>query len=64
MTTPLKLSKGEYEITEIKTPKGFLDLDAPVEFSILNEVDLTKDDDGDNVVEIVINNEQPTGSTN
>ena len=62
VTTPLKLSKGEYEITEIKTPKGFLDLDAPVEFSILNEVDLTKDDDGDNVVEIVINNEQPTGS--
>lgn len=62
VTTPLKLSKGDYEITEIKTPKGFLDLDAPVEFSILNEVDLTKDDDGDNVVEIVINNEQPTGS--
>ena len=24
VTTPLKLSKGEYEITEIKTPKGFL----------------------------------------
>lgn len=62
VTTPLKLSKGDYEITEIKTPKGFLDLDAPVEFSILNEVDLTKDDDGDNVVEIAINNEQPTGS--
>ena len=62
VTTPLKISKGDYEITEIKTPKGFLDLDAPVEFSILNEVDLTKDDDGDNVVEIVINNEQPTGS--
>ncbi len=60
--TPLKLSKGEYEITEIKTPKGFLDLDAPVEFSILKEVDLTKDEDGDHVVEIVINNEQPTGS--
>lgn len=39
-----------------------MDLDAPVEFSILNEVDLTKDDDGDNVVEIAINNEQPTGS--
>lgn len=62
VTTPLKLSKGDYEITEIKTPKGFLDLDAPVEFSILNEVDLTKDDDGDNVVEIAINNEQPIGS--
>lgn len=62
VTTPLKLSKGNYEITEVKTPKGFLDLEAPLEFTILKEVNLTKDNDGDNVVEIVVNNEQPTGS--
>ena len=64
VTTPLKLPVGSYEITEIKVPDGFLQLDAPVTFDIKNIKDYDTDQDGDFIKEIVINNEQPTGTIN
>lgn len=62
VVTPLKLISGKYQVEEVGTPKGFLDAENPVEFNVLKEVDLTKDDDGDNLVTVVVRNEQPTGT--
>ena len=62
VTTPLKLPVGSYEITEIKVPEGFLQLDKPVTFEIKNIKDYDTDKDGDFIKEIVVKNEQPTGT--
>ena len=62
ITTPLKLPVGSYEITEIKVPTGFLQLDKSVTFEIKNVKDYDKDKDGDFIKEVVIKNEQPTGT--
>ena len=64
VTTPLKLPVGSYEITEIKVPEGFLQLDSPITFEIKNIKDYDTDKDGDFIKEIVIKNEQPTGTIN
>ncbi len=61
-TTPLKLPVGSYEITEIKVPTGFLQLDKSVTFEIKNVKDYDTDKDGDFIKEVVIKNEQPTGT--
>lgn len=61
-TTPLKLPVGSYEITEIKVPTGFLQLDKAVTFEIKNVKDYDTDKDGDFIKEVVIKNEQPTGT--
>ena len=62
VTTPLKLTVGSYEITEIKIPNGFLHLDKPVTFEIKNIKDYDTDKDGDFIKEVVVKNEQPTGT--
>ena len=62
VTTPLKLPVGSYEITEIKVPNGFLQLDKPVTFEIKNIKDYDTDKDGDFIKEVVVKNEQPTGT--
>lgn len=62
ITTPLKLPVGSYEITEIKVPTGFLQLEKPVTFKIKNVKDYDTDKDGDFIKEVVIKNEQPTGT--
>ena len=62
ITTPLKLPVGSYEITEIKVPTGFLQLDKSVTFEIKNVKDYDIDKDGDFIKEVVIKNEQPTGT--
>lgn len=62
VTTPLKLPVGSYEITEMKIPDGFLQLDKPVAFEIKNIKDYDTDKDGDFIKEVVIKNEQPTGT--
>ena len=62
VTTPLKLEVGSYEVTEIKVPDGFLQLDSPVKFDVSGIRDYDKDDDGDFIKEIIISNEQPTGT--
>ena len=64
VTTPLKLPVGSYEITEIRVPNGFLQLDKPVAFEIKNIKDYDTDKDGDFIKEVVVKNEQPTGRIN
>ena len=59
--TPLKLEVGSYEISEIRIPNGFLELDEPIKFTIEGIRDYDKDEDGDFVKEIIVKNEQPTG---
>ena len=60
--TPLSLPVGKYEITEIRIPTGFLQLESPVKFEIKNLKDFDTDKDGDFIKEVVIKNEQPTGT--
>ena len=62
--TPLLLPVGKYEITEIRIPTGFLQLEAPVKFEIKNVKDFDTDKDGDFIKEVVVKNEQPTGTIN
>ena len=64
ITTPLKLPVGSYEITEIKVPTGFLQLEEAVKFEIKNVKDYDTDKDGDFIKEVIIKNEQPTGTIN
>ena len=60
--TPLKLEVGTYEITEIKIPEGFLQLDNPVGFKVEGIRNYDTDQDGDFIKEVIIKNEQPTGT--
>ena len=60
--TPLQLPVGSYAIYEINTPKGFLQLETPVIFDIKGIRDYDKDQDEDFIKEVVIKNEQPTGT--
>ena len=62
VTTPLKLPVGSYEITEIKVPNGFLQLDSPITFEIKNIKDYDNDKDGDYIKEVIVKNEKPTGT--
>lgn len=61
VTLPLMLNAGTYTIEEIKTPKGFLDLERPVEFVIASTYDYDVDEDADPIVEVKIRNKQPKG---
>ena len=62
VVAPLKLEVGSYEITEIKIPEGFLQLENPVVFKVEGIRDYDKDQDGDFIKEVVVLNEQPTGT--
>ena len=59
VTLPLQLDAGTYTIEEIKTPKGFLDLDNPIQFTITNTRDYDKDEDEDPILTIKVKNAQP-----
>lgn len=61
VTLPLMLNAGTYTIEEIKTPKGFLDLEKPVEFVISSTYDYDVDEDADPIIEVKIKNRQPKG---
>lgn len=61
VTLPLMLNAGTYTIEEIKTSKGFLDLEKPVEFVISSTYDYDVDEDADPIVEVKIKNRQPKG---
>lgn len=61
VTLPLMLNAGTYTIEEIKTPKGFLDLERPVKFVISSTYDYDVDQDADPIVEVKIRNKQPKG---
>ena len=60
--TPLKLPVGKYQVEEITIPKGFLQLDKPVEFYVSGIRDYDQDQDEDFIKIVNINNEQPTGA--
>lgn len=62
VTTPLMLEVGSYEITEIKAPNGFLQLEKTVQFKVDGIRDYDKDKDGDYIKEVVVTNEKPTGT--
>lgn len=62
VTTPLLLPVGSYEITEIKVPQGFLELEQSISFNIESIKEYDKNDNGDYIKEIIIENEQPTGT--
>lgn len=59
VVTPLMLPYGKYQVEEIQTPDGFLQLAEPVQF-VIDSVYL--DDNGTPMVEVVIENEQPTAT--
>lgn len=59
VTLPLQLDAGNYTIEEIKTPKGFLDLDNPIQFTITNTRDYDRDEDKDPILTIKVKNAQP-----
>lgn len=61
VTLPLQLDAGTYEIEEIKTPNGFLNLEEPVKFTISNVHDYDKDEDEDPILVVKVVNEQPKG---
>ena len=61
IVTPLKLEVGNYEISEIKVPNGYLELEAPVHFEIKGIRDYDKDNYGDFIKEVIIKNDKPTG---
>ena len=61
VVTPLQLPVGSYEITEIKTPDGFLQLEKNITFSIEGIRDYDKDKE-DYILEVVVENEQPTAT--
>ena len=62
VTTPLLLPAGSYEITEVKVPEGFLELEKTITFEIENIKDLDRNQEGDCILEVIIENEQPTGT--
>lgn len=59
VTTPFKLPAGNYEIVEITNPEGFLIAESSVPFTITSIYDYDKDVDGDTVVPVTVENEQP-----
>lgn len=62
VVTPLLLPVGSFEISEIRVPDGFLQLESPVAFKIEGIRDYDKDQDGDYIKEVIVKNEQPTGT--
>lgn len=59
--TPLMLPYGQYQVEELQAPDGFLQLEQPVKF-VIDSVNL--DDQGIPMVEVVVENEQPTAEIN
>ncbi|MBR3635065.1 MAG: LPXTG cell wall anchor domain-containing protein [Lachnospiraceae bacterium] len=63
VTTPLRLMYGDYEVTEIKAPDGYLIKDTPVPFKVTTTgaVKVDKDKDGDPVIDVTIENQPVKG---
>ena len=64
VTTPLKLKYGNYEVTEIKAPEGYLLSKDTVEFTVTKEgaIQIEEDADGDPIISIEMENESVKGS--
>ena len=63
VTLPLQLDAGDYSIEEVETPKGFLQLEQPVKFTITNTRDYDKDEDEDPILTVKVKNAQPKGKS-
>ncbi|NLJ70426.1 MAG: VaFE repeat-containing surface-anchored protein [Clostridiaceae bacterium] len=59
--TPLKVKPGVYIIEELETPKGFVLLEQPKEFTIGENYVTHTDQDLDEIIEVVIENEPQYG---
>lgn len=59
VTTPFKLSYGEYEIEEIRSPEGFLISDKTIPFIVTSARDNETDADGDIITVVTVENKQP-----
>lgn len=66
ITTPLQLAAGDYEVTEIKAPYGYtIRTEAvPLKVSTGGAIQVGADEDGDAVLDVVIENSPVTGSVN
>lgn len=64
ITTPLKLKFGDYEVTEIKAPEGYLIRTGSIPFKITKEgaVQVIEDTDGDPVITVEVENTPVKGS--
>lgn len=64
VTTPLKLKYGEYEVTEITAPEGYLITEESFPFTVTKEgaVEVLEDEDGDPVITVVVENQPVKGS--
>lgn len=58
---PLSLEAGTYTIEEIKVPDGFLELEQPVQFEIINQHDYDVDEDKEPLLTVKIANARPKG---
>lgn len=63
VTTPLKLLHGDYELTEIKAPYGYLVKETSVPFTVTQEgaVQVREDADGDPVIDVELENTSVKG---
>jgi uncharacterized surface anchored protein len=59
---PLKLKTGRYEITEVKTPSGYMPLHEPLAFTVSSQDFSEVDEEGRNVITIEISDERVLGS--
>lgn len=62
VVTPLLLPVGEYEVTEIQIPYGYLKLETPVKFKVDTIKDYDKDNTGDYIKTVEIENNKPFGT--
>lgn len=62
VVTPLLLPVGEYEVSEIKIPSGYLQLDSPTKFKVDTIKDYDQDNTGDYIKTVEIKNNKPFGT--
>lgn len=64
VTTPLMLKYGDYEVTEVKAPEGYLISEDIISFNVTKDgaIEMTEDIDGDPVISIEIENQPVKGS--
>lgn len=64
ITTPLKLPMGNYEVTEIQAPYGYVLDSASIPFQVTSDgaIQIETDADGDPVIPLILENHSVTGS--
>lgn len=62
VVTPLLLPVGEYEVSEIKIPSGYLQLDSSIKFKVDTIKDYDQDNTGDYIKTVEIKNNKPFGT--